>query len=112
MDTYVPPDERFSQKKLSEFTSNVIRAAMHFVMPEAGSTLNKESSHFESFDQIHRLFTSNRCQLVDERSMKLLKKVLPDDLFNKVKQVMEENPVKFPLPQIAAGNARAPAGRL
>ncbi|KAI3461800.1 hypothetical protein Pfo_018463 [Paulownia fortunei] len=104
IDTYVPPEERFSQKKLSELTSNVIRAAMHFVIPEARPMLNKESSHFESFDQINRLFTSNRGQEVDEWLVKLLKQVLPDHLFKKVKLVMEENHINFPLPQIAAGN--------
>lgn len=105
MDIYVPPDERFSQQKLSEFTTNAVRAAMHFVMPEAGEIFNHETSKFESFDQIHRLFVGNREQPVDEWVVERLKQELPDYLFKKFKQVMKESPVKFPLPRIVAGNA-------
>lgn len=33
LDAYVPPDERFSPKKLSEFIENSIQAAVHFLVP-------------------------------------------------------------------------------
>ncbi|KAH6810607.1 hypothetical protein C2S51_024369 [Perilla frutescens var. frutescens] len=104
MDIYVPPDERFSQQKFSEFTTNAIRAALHFVMPEAGAIFKQETSHFESFDQIHRLFVSNRDRTLDEWMVKRLKQDLPDELFKKVKKVVKERPVEFPLPRIAAGS--------
>ncbi|XP_047949369.1 linoleate 9S-lipoxygenase 6-like [Salvia hispanica] len=103
-DIYVPPDERFSQQKLSEFTTNAVRAAVHFVMPEARAVFNQETSHFESFDQIHRMFVRNRNQSVDEWMLKRLKHELSDDLFKKLKQVITEKPAKFQLPRIAAGN--------
>lgn len=108
MDIYVPPDERFSQQKLSQFTTNAIRAAVHFLMPEAGAIFNQETSNFESFDQIHRLFVGNRDQSVDGWVVERLKQELPDDLFKKFKQVIKESPVKFPLPRIVEGNAAAP----
>lgn len=93
---------RFSQKELLEFTSNAIRAAMHFVVPEMRSMMNEESNHFESFDQINKLFMSNRLKLIDEWMVKLLKELLSDDVLRQVKRVMEEKQVKFRLPQIAA----------
>lgn len=74
-------------------------------MPEAGAIFNQDTSHFESFDQIHQLFGGNRNQSVDEWLVKRLKHELPDDLFKKVKQVIKEKPVKFQLPRILAGNA-------
>lgn len=108
---YVPPDEQFSQKKLTEVTSNVVRAAMHFVMPETRSIVNNKSRNFESFDQIHRLFTGDRGLLVDKKLVTLLKHKLPDDLFKKVKLAMDKKPVEFPLPRIATGNEGELDGR-
>ncbi|KAG6403514.1 hypothetical protein SASPL_135737 [Salvia splendens] len=102
-DIYVPPDERLSQQ-LSEFTTNAVRAAVHFVMPEASAVFNQETSHFESFDQIHRMSLRNRNQSVDEWMLKRLKHELSDELFKKLKQVITEKPAKFQLPRIAAGN--------
>lgn len=104
-DIYLPSDERFSQQKLSEFTTNAVRAAFHFVLPEAGAIFNQETSHFENFNQIHELFLSNRSESVDEGLVKRLKQELDDDIFKKVKQVMKEKSVKFQLPRIVAGNS-------
>lgn len=112
MDLYVPPDERFSKKKLSEFTANVVRAAIRFVMPETRLIVNKESRNFESFDQIRRLSSGDTGHSVDEKLVKLLKQKLPDDLFKKVKRVMDEKPVEFPLTRTATGNFEELDGRI
>lgn len=62
LDAYVPPDERFSPKKLSEFIENSIQAAVHFLVPEA-KTKSQDSHSFESFNEILDLFSSNRSQV-------------------------------------------------
>ncbi|XP_022874248.1 linoleate 9S-lipoxygenase 6-like [Olea europaea var. sylvestris] len=104
IDIYVPPDERFSPKKLSEFISNVIQAAGRFVMLEAKAMFKEGSSHFESFNELQQLFTTTRVQGVEERVVKILKPAVPNDLLQKIKQVIKKNPVKSPLPEIIAGN--------
>ncbi|KAL2488318.1 Linoleate 9S-lipoxygenase 5 [Forsythia ovata] len=104
IDIYAPPDERFSPKKLSELISNVIQAAMRLVIPEAKAMFKEGSSHFESFNEIAQLFTSTRDQGEEESVVKNLKQAVPDDLRKKIKQVIKKNPVKFPLPEIIAGN--------
>ncbi|KAK4492162.1 hypothetical protein RD792_002959 [Penstemon davidsonii] len=105
IDFYVPPDECFSQKKMSEFMLNIIRAAMQFVIPETRSSkIEGKSNHFESFDQIHRLFTSNRGHEIEEWVVKLLKQKMPKDLFKRIEHVLRENTVKLPLPQKIAGS--------
>ncbi|XP_059660015.1 linoleate 9S-lipoxygenase 6-like [Cornus florida] len=104
LDIYVPPDERFSPKKLSEFTENSIQAAVHFLIPQAKSLFQENSSSFESFSEIRDLFTSKKYQVVEEWVTHKLKKLVPDKLFKEIQQTSKENPMDFPLPQIIAGN--------
>ncbi|KAL2470744.1 Linoleate 9S-lipoxygenase 1 [Abeliophyllum distichum] len=104
IDIYAPPDERFSPKKQSELISNAIQAAMCLVIPEAKAMFKEGSSHFESFNEIAQLFTSTRDQGEEECVVKNLKRAVPDDFLKKIKQVIKKNPVKFPLPEIIAGN--------
>ncbi|KAL7201185.1 hypothetical protein ACSBR1_032983 [Camellia fascicularis] len=101
LDVYVPPDERLSPKKLSEFISNSIQAALHFVLPEAKSLFGKESGNFESFDEIRDLFTSSRNQVVEGWVAEKLKRMVTPDLFKKITQASKEKPTEFPLPRIA-----------
>lgn len=113
MDIYVPPDERFSPKKLSEFLSNSIQATVHFIIPEAKSLFKQDSSSFESFDEIHDMFSSKGGQAVEgkvrEKSKgkvrEKLKKLVPNVLFKEINYAGKEDLLKFPLPQIVTGNA-------
>ncbi|XP_038714172.1 probable linoleate 9S-lipoxygenase 7 isoform X2 [Tripterygium wilfordii] len=102
-DIYVPPDERFSPKKLSEFISNSIQSTVHFLIPEA-KALEQNSSSFESFDEILGLFSSNRNQTVEGWMKEKLKKLVPDELFREIVHASEKKPMEFPLPQILAEN--------
>jgi lipoxygenase len=102
LDIYVPPDERFSPKKLSEFISKSIQASVHLLIPEAKSLLKQDSSSFHSFEETRSMFSSNKSRVegwVEEE----LKKMVPDKLFKEVIQASKKNPLKFPLPQIIEG---------
>lgn len=104
LDIYVPPDERFSPKKLSEFIGNSIRATVHFLIPEAKSLLNQDSS-FQSFDEIRSLFSSNRSQKVEGWLTQKLQKLVPEQLFKRITHASKGDPMTFPEPQIIASNA-------
>lgn len=104
---YVPPDDRFSPKKYSEFISKSVQAAVHYVIPEAKSLLEQEqdTSTFKSFEEIHEMFTSKKSQAIDEKVMEKLKKFVPNELFIQILHASKENIKKFPLPQIITGDA-------
>ncbi|KAJ6401580.1 hypothetical protein OIU84_016889 [Salix udensis] len=123
LDIYVPPDERFSPKKLSEFISNSIQATVHFIIPEAKSLFKQDSSSFESFDEIHDMFSSKGGQAVEGKVREKLKgkvreklkgkvseklkKLVPNVLFKEINYAGKEDLLKFPLPQIVTENELA-----
>lgn len=104
LDIYVPPDERFSPKKLSEFIGNSIRASLHFLIPEAKSLLDKDP-HFQSFDEIRGMFSSDKSRKVEGRLTEKLQKLVPEHLFNQITRASKGDPMKFPEPQIIASDA-------
>ena len=104
LDFYVPPDERFSQSKLSEFIANSLQAILHFVVPEVKSFFQGDLSSFESFDQVTKdLYAGKRSCVLEGMVMERLKTYLPEELFKEVIRMTKENPVKFPVPQVIAG---------
>ncbi|CAK7349233.1 unnamed protein product [Dovyalis caffra] len=131
LDIYVPPDERFSPKKLSEFTSNSIQATLHFVIADAKSLFKQDSRSFESFDEIRDMFSSKRSQAVEGKVKEKLKgkvkeklkgkvkeklkgkvkeklkKLVPYEHFKKITYASKEDLMKFPLPQIITENELA-----
>ncbi|OMP07928.1 Lipoxygenase [Corchorus olitorius] len=103
LDTYVPPDERFSPKKLSEFIANVIQATAHFLLYEAKSS-SRDSSSFESFDEIRDLYSENRSQVKKGQVREKMKKLLPNELLKQVSHASIEDHIKFPLPHVIREN--------
>lgn len=104
LDFYVPPDERFSPMKLSEFITNSLQAILHFVVPEVKSLLQGNFRNFESFDQITKdLYAGNRSYILEGIVMEKLKTFLPEELFKEVVRLAKANPVKFPVPEVIAG---------
>ncbi|KAG6628906.1 linoleate 9S-lipoxygenase 5-like isoform X1 [Carya illinoinensis] len=107
LDIYVPPDERFSPKKLSAFILNSFQATIHFLSPEEKSLFQQDFSSFHTFEETHRMFSSNRSHAVEEWVKGILKKGVPEDLYREVIHASKKNPLKFPLPQIIAENGMA-----
>ncbi|XWS36628.1 hypothetical protein CRYUN_Cryun20dG0101300 [Craigia yunnanensis] len=106
LDTYVPPDERCSPKKLSEFIANTIQTTAHFLLPEAKS-LSHDSSSFESFDEIRDLYSDNRSQVMKGTVTEKMKKIIPAELFKEITHASKQDDIKFPLPQIIRANESA-----
>ncbi|WCJ37255.1 Linoleate 9S-lipoxygenase [Euphorbia peplus] len=104
LDIYVPPDERFSPKKLSEFISNSIQAAVHFVIPETKSLLKQDASTFKSFDEIHDMLTGKKTEAIDGKVMEKLKKFVSNELFKQILHASKEKIKNFSLPQIITEN--------
>ncbi|KAH7681305.1 Linoleate 9S-lipoxygenase protein [Dioscorea alata] len=109
LDFYVPPDERFSPNKLSEFIRNSIQAVVHFVIPEVKSLFEADHNKFESFDQMVKDLYSGgrRGRALEGLVMEKLKGLLPEELFKEVVRGTKENSLKFPLPQIIASDQSA-----
>lgn len=100
MDIYVPPDERFSPKKLSElgdFISNSTQAAQHFLKHEG-----KGSKHFESFDEIHAMFSAKESLVIEGTLKEKPKAMVPNKLYKDSTHASKKT-FKFPFPQIVAG---------
>lgn len=103
MDFYVPPDDRFSPVKLSEFISNSIRAIVHFVIPEVKSVFEGSIRNFESFGQMRKdLYSSHRRSILEGVVMEKLKALVPEEFIKEVVRVVKENPLKFPIPEVIA----------
>ncbi|KAG6677867.1 hypothetical protein I3842_14G048900 [Carya illinoinensis] len=107
LDIYVPPDEHFSPKKLSAFILNSFQATIHFLSPEEKSLFQQDFSSFHTFEETHRMFSSNRSHAVEEWVKGILKKGVPEALYREVIHASKKNPLKFPLPQIIARNGMA-----
>ncbi|XP_042510798.1 linoleate 9S-lipoxygenase A-like [Macadamia integrifolia] len=112
LDIYVPPDERFSTQKMSEFISNSIEAIIHFLMPEAKALFKNESSSFDSFEEIHDLYDDNNNnnpnKVLEGWVIEKLKKLVPQELLREMNNIgSKHHQVKFPLPQIIAKNEMA-----
>ena len=107
LDIFVPPDERFSSKKLSDFISSSAQAAVYCLSHEAKQLFQQESDDYNSFDEVHNMFSGNRSrsQEVEGWITEKLKNVLPAKLFKEVTDVNKKNPQKFPIPQIIAGDS-------
>ncbi|XVF32054.1 hypothetical protein REPUB_Repub17cG0048800 [Reevesia pubescens] len=104
--TYVPPDERCSTKKLSEFIANAIQASAHFLLPEAKS-LSHDSSSFESFEEIRDLYSDKKSQVMKGMVTEKMKKLVPAELIKEITHAIEKDHIKFPLPQIIIANELA-----
>ncbi|KAJ8748171.1 hypothetical protein K2173_000579 [Erythroxylum novogranatense] len=104
LDIYVPPDERFSPKKLAEVVSRSILAAVHFLIPEVKSVIRNDSNSFESFEEILDMFSRKRNQVAEGKTTEKMKKLLPDNLYQEITHASQEQHSKFPLPQIIAEN--------
>ncbi|THU44469.1 hypothetical protein C4D60_Mb02t07710 [Musa balbisiana] len=108
LDFYVPPDDRFSPVKLSEFISNSIRAIVHFVIPEVKSVFEGSIRNFESFGQMRKdLYSSHRRSILEGVVMEKLKALLPEEFIKEVVRVVKENPLKFPIPEVIATDENA-----
>ncbi|KAI3927456.1 hypothetical protein MKW92_044446 [Papaver armeniacum] len=107
LDIYVPPDERFSPAKFTEFISNTVRAIVHFIIPEAKSIFHQSSGNYESFAEIREMFSNNRNQKLEGWMMDKLKYLIPEDLFKEIQKASKEKSSKFPIPQIIAANELA-----
>lgn len=110
LDFYVPPDERFSPVKLSEFITHSIQAVLHFVFPEVKSLLGHDIGNFESFKELTKdLYARpHEPSIVEGVVMEKLKSLLPKDIYKEVIRVMKENPLKFPVPQVIASEPVSP----
>ncbi|XP_058094148.1 linoleate 9S-lipoxygenase A-like [Magnolia sinica] len=106
LDIYIPPDERFSPSKMSEFLSNSIQAIEHFLIPET-KALSQQDSGFESFDQLHDMFSGSAA--LDNWMEVKLKNLVSDKVYREIVRAskLRESCMKFPLPQIMAVNQSA-----
>lgn len=110
LDVFVPPDERFSPRKLSEFVLNSIQAVLHFLIPELKSLTSGGHGDFESFDQLMKdLYSDKRRPPLERKLVNGLKQFLPGDLVDEAIRAHKKNPVKFPVPQIMAGQSPSPS---
>lgn len=105
LDVYVPPDERLSPKKLSELIGNAVQATAHFIIPAAKSFLEKDSSFFQSFDEIKEMYSKKRSQKLDGLLTEKLHKLLPDELVKAITHASKGNHLMFPTPQVLTGDA-------
>ncbi|CAA6660131.1 unnamed protein product [Spirodela intermedia] len=78
LDVFLPPDERFSPSKMSEFVLNSIQAVVHFLIPELKSLTSRGHGDFESFDQLTEdLYSDQRRRPFDRKVINRLKHFLP-----------------------------------
>lgn len=99
LDIYVPSDEQLSPKKLSELISNAVQATLHFLIPQTV----QDSRSFSSFEETSSIFSGKRSQVAEKWVKETLKKMVPDKLYKEVIHASKKNQLKFPLPQIIAG---------
>ncbi|WOL04136.1 linoleate 9S-lipoxygenase A [Canna indica] len=107
LDFYVPPDDRFSPLKLSEFISSSIRAVVHFVIPEVKSLFEGSIKNFDSFGQLSKDLYTQRKSFLESVVRERIKDLVPEELYGEVVRVTKENPIKFPVPQVIATDENA-----
>ncbi|XP_049353656.1 linoleate 9S-lipoxygenase 6-like [Solanum verrucosum] len=107
IDSCIPPDERFSPQKQSEFVKKVIQATLHFVVSQGGSVSREETNQFKSFNEIKELFSGKKSQGVEEWMIKKLEAHLPKEILKGIGQGIKDYTTKFPMPQLFAGNELA-----
>lgn len=90
---------------MSEFLSHTVQASVHFLIPEAKSLFKDDSSSFESFEEIHKMFSSNRNKPAEAKVTEKLKTLVPNEMVKEITHTSKDDPMKFPLPQIIAGDA-------
>lgn len=73
------------------------------LIPEAKLLFKQDSGSFRSFEETSSFFSSNKNQVVEGQVKETLKNMVPEKLFKEVIHASNQNPVKFPLPQIIAG---------
>ena len=73
------------------------------LIPDAKLAFKHDSGSFRSFEETSSFFSSNKNQVVEGDVKEVLKKMVPEKLFKEVIHASNQNPVKFPLPQIIAG---------
>lgn len=65
--------------------------------------MQKDSNHFESFDEIHDMFSDNQNQVIGGSLEEKLKAMVPNELFKDITHAIK-TPLKFPVPQMIAGD--------
>ncbi|XP_070011926.1 linoleate 9S-lipoxygenase 5 isoform X2 [Nicotiana tabacum] len=107
IDNCIPPDERFSPEKLSEFAKKVIQATLHYVVSQGESVLREETNQFKSFNEIKELFSGKKNQVVQEWMIRKLETHLAKEIFKETERGIKDYTAKFPMPQLFAGNELA-----
>lgn len=101
-DTYVPPDEKFIPKKLSELISNLIQAIAHFIIPETNSLFEQDSAtSFETFDELRDLYAGNKnSQVLEGLAARKLRSLVPNEqLYKMIIDASKDHSVRFPIPR-------------
>jgi hypothetical protein len=83
-----------------ELISNAVQATVHFLIPQ---TVQQDSRSFSSFEETSSIFSGKRSRVVEKWVKETLKKMVPDKLYKEVIHASKKTPLKFPLPQIIAG---------
>ncbi|MQL85416.1 hypothetical protein Taro_017933 [Colocasia esculenta] len=97
LDIYVPPDERFSPKKLFEFIKVSAHAIVHFLVPELKSLLEKDHANFQSFQQMMEdLYSEGRHRSMETWVVDHLSNCLPHAVLHEAARESKKSTIMFP----------------
>ncbi|OMO86804.1 Lipoxygenase [Corchorus capsularis] len=101
---YVPPDERLSHEKQEEVINNLADALIHFITGKPRSESHRDTSKFDSPEEIFDFFSDKEVRELEGWVMQKLQKLVPTDILNQVVATTEtsRNLVNSQLPSIIA----------
>lgn len=99
---YVPRDEKFEHLKMSDFLAYALKSIVQVLKPELESIFDSTPNEFDSFDDVHKLYYGGI--KVPQSILKGVRDNIHGEMFKEILRTDGENFLKFPLPQVIAGN--------
>ncbi|KAF3784584.1 Arachidonate 12-lipoxygenase 12S-type [Nymphaea thermarum] len=103
---YVPRDERFGQRKMSDFLASASKSIVQVLVAESKALFDKTRNEFDTFQDVFNLYEGG-IKLPDSPALKKVKDKIPLEIIKKLVPSDGEQLLKFLMPQVIKHDKRA-----
>ncbi|XP_031499214.1 probable linoleate 9S-lipoxygenase 5 [Nymphaea colorata] len=99
LDIYVPRDERFGQRKMSDFLASASKSIVQILVPESKALFDKTPDEFDTFQDVFNLYEGG-IKLPDSPALNKVKDMIPLEMIKELVRSDGEQLLKFPMPRV------------
>ncbi|KAF3784586.1 putative linoleate 9S-lipoxygenase 5 [Nymphaea thermarum] len=96
---YVPRDERFGQRKMSDVLASASKSIVQVLVAESKALFDKTPNEFDTFQDVFNLYEGG-IKLPDSPALDKVKDMIPLEMIKELVRSDGEQLLKFPMPQV------------